>query len=249
MEMEYCKWYSPALAREMEVKFYGHAGKPVLYIPCQNGRFYDFENFGMAGALTRYLESGRMMVCAVDTIDAETWSDRGRSPQERIGIYEQWITYLTDEVIPALRDRANERNGWTGYPGVLAFGCSLGATHAANLYFRRPDLFDSLLALSGIYTAEYGFDGYMDERVYLNSPVHSLANMPSDHPYISLFNQKKAIICVGTGAWELPEETRRLETILREKNIRAVVDYWGPDCSHDWYWWHAQADYFLPQIL
>ena len=89
MEMEYCKWYSPALDREMEVKFYGHAGKPVLYIPCQNGRFYDFENFGMTGAWSRFLESGQAMVCAVDTIDAETWSDRDRDPADRIRRYEQ----------------------------------------------------------------------------------------------------------------------------------------------------------------
>ena len=52
----------------------------------------------------------------------------------------------------------------------MVFGCSLGATHAANLFFRRPDLFDRVLALSGIYDASYGFDGYMDEGVYLNSP-------------------------------------------------------------------------------
>ena len=44
-----------------------------------------------------------------------------------------------------------------GYPGIIAFGCSLGATHAANLFFRFPDQFDGLLALSGIYTADYGW--------------------------------------------------------------------------------------------
>ena len=43
MDMHYEKWYSPALDREMELKVYGRGGKPVLYIPCQNGRFFDFE--------------------------------------------------------------------------------------------------------------------------------------------------------------------------------------------------------------
>ena len=35
--------------------------------------------------------------------------------------------------------------------GIIAFGCSLGATHAANLYFRARIFFNGLLALSGIY--------------------------------------------------------------------------------------------------
>ena len=48
MEMQYFKEYSPALGREMECKVYGHGGRPMLYIPCQDGRFFDFEDFHMA---------------------------------------------------------------------------------------------------------------------------------------------------------------------------------------------------------
>ena len=45
MNIQYFKEYSPALGREMEWKVYGHGGRPVLYIPCQDGRFFDFEDF------------------------------------------------------------------------------------------------------------------------------------------------------------------------------------------------------------
>lgn len=249
METEYTKWYSPSLNRDMELKRYGHRGRPLLYIPCQDGRFYDFENFGMADALRPWIDAGEVMVFSVDTIDPETWSNSGGNPHWRICRHEQWIRYITDELVPFMRETANARNGWSGYPGIMVFGASLGATHAANLYFRRPDLFDRLLALSGIYTAEYGFGGYMDDLVYLNSPVHYLANMPADHPFIPLYNQKKAVICVGQGPWELPASTRQLADILAAKGISAVVDYWGFDSSHDWYWWHKQAAYFLPTLL
>ena len=47
MYIRYQKMYSEMLGRDMEYKIYGHSGRPVLYIPCQDGRFYDFENFGM----------------------------------------------------------------------------------------------------------------------------------------------------------------------------------------------------------
>ena len=84
----------------------------------------------------------------------------------------------------------------------------------------------------------------MDDLVYANSPVHYLANMPADHPYIELYNLKKAIICVGQGPWELPDSTRQLQWILQGKGIDAWVDFWGYDCSHDWYWWYRQVEYF-----
>ena len=45
MEVRYFKHYSSYLDRDMEFKVYGHAGKPVLFVPCQGGRFFDFENF------------------------------------------------------------------------------------------------------------------------------------------------------------------------------------------------------------
>ena len=62
MQTQYFKDYSPALGRDMECQVYGHAGRPVLYIPCQNGRFFDFGDFRMAGALSRWIESGQIIV-------------------------------------------------------------------------------------------------------------------------------------------------------------------------------------------
>ena len=49
--------------------------------------------------------------------------------------------------------------------------------------------------------------------------------------------------------WEIPSSTGQLDDILREKNINTWVDYWGYDCSHDWYWWHKQVAYFVPYLL
>lgn len=249
METQYFKDYSPALGREMECKVYGHAGRPVLFIPCQDGRFFDFENFKMTDVWAPWIESGRVMVFSIDTMDKESWSDKEGDPYWRIRRYEQWIDYITREMVPFIRGMVNERNGWTGYPGITVFGCSLGATHAANLYFRFPDLFDGLLALSGIYTAEYGFGSYMDEVVYRNSPVHYLSNMPADHPFIGQYNAHKGIICVGQGDWEIPETTFRMGDICREKGIDLWVDVWGYDVKHDWDWWYKQVTYFVPFLL
>ena len=248
MEIQYFKQYSNALGKDMECKVYGHGGRPVLFIPCQDGRFWDFENYKMTDVWAPWIDSGRCMVFSIDTIDKETYS-ADWNPHDRIRRHEQWINYICNEVVPFMRAVANERNGWTGYPGVVAFGCSLGATHAVNLYFRRPDLFDGLLALSGIYDTNYGFPGAMDEVIYQNSPVHYLGGMPSDHPYIRQYNEHKAVIVVGQGAWEMTDSTFQLRDIFAQKGINVWVDVWGHDVNHDWPWWYKQAAYHIEHVL
>ena len=116
MQTYYTKWYSPSIGKEMEIKVYGHAGRPVLFIPCQDGHFNDFEGFHMTDTWAPWIESGQVMVFSIDTIDAETWSNASGDPYWRIRRYEQWIRYIVDELAPFIRERANARNGWDGFP-------------------------------------------------------------------------------------------------------------------------------------
>ena len=248
MEMQYFKWYSRELNRDMEMKVYGHAGRPVLFIPCQDGRYFDFENFKMTDTWAPWIDNGEVMVFSIDTMDVETWSGKG-DPRWRIERHEQWMRYIVHEVAPFIQNMTNERNGWEGTPGIITFGCSLGATHAANLFFRFPYVFDGMLALSGIFSATFGWENYWDEDVYNNSPVDYLANMSNDHPYIEKYRNNRGIICVGQGAWEMPETTRRLAELSAEKNMGVWVDFWGHDVAHDWDWWYKQVPYFMPHLL
>ena len=112
MEIRYLKHYSSHLYREMEIKIYGHAGKPVLFIPCQSGRFFDFENFKMTDVWAPWIDSGQCKVFSVDTMDEETWSKKEGDPLWRIERHEQWMRYLVDEVAPFVRHMAREANGW-----------------------------------------------------------------------------------------------------------------------------------------
>ena len=169
VETNYYEQYSENLDRTMPIKVYGHKGRAILFIPCQDGRFFDFENFHMSDTLQPWIDNGECMVFSIDTIDAETWSDRGGDPYQRIRQHERWIDYITREVVPLIRDYTNEKNGWEGYPGIMTFGCSMGATHALNLYLRFPDLFDRCLSLSGVYNASFFLGDYMDDVVYRNS--------------------------------------------------------------------------------
>ncbi len=249
MEVQYHRHYSGALGRDMEFKVYGHAGKPVLFIPCQGGRFFDFENFRMTDYWYKWIDAGMCTVYSVDTVDNETYADLGGDPRRRIERHEQWYHYIVDEMVPTIRHMSGLRNGYD--QRIMPFGCSMGAMHAANLFFRRPDLFDKVFAISGLYDSRLFFGDYMDDLLYQNTPVVYLSNMPQDHPYIQMYNERTILIVVGQGAWEdeLLGSTRWLDTVLAQKGIRARIEYWGYDVDHDWPWWYKMVDYYVPQLL
>lgn len=130
-------------------------------------------------------------------------------------------------------------------------GLSMGANHAAIVFLRRPDLFRGVVALSGVYDSDYFFHGWMNPTLYENSPERFLPNLPQDHPYVNLYNQRQMIFCVGQGAWEEDgvRTLRHLERVFKEKGIRAWCDFWGYDVSHDWPWWFRQMRYFIPNVI
>ena len=249
MEIRYFKHWSSYLNRDMEFKVYGHGGKPVLFIPCQSGRFFDFENFKMLDHWAPFIDSGSCTVFAADCIDDEAWAAKGADNRWRIENHERWYHYVVDEMVPTIRHLSGERNGYD--QGIITFGCSMGAMHAANLFFRRPDLFSGVFAISGLYDSQEFFGDYMDCLVYNNCPVHYLRNLPWDHHYIDMYNHRKILIVVGQGAWEDPlkESTGRLSQVLQEKGIHAQVDFWGHDVSHDWHWWFKMVEHYAPQFL
>lgn len=244
MRIEYRKQYSSHLGREMEYKIYGHGGKPVMFIPCQCGRFYDFENFKMIDYWAQWIEDGRCTVFSVDSIDDIAWGAIGADNRWRIENHERWYNYVVEEFVPTMQYES-------GRGDILAFGCSMGAMHAANLFFRRPDLFDSVFAISGVYDSQDFFGTYMDDLLYNNCPVYYLSNMPYDHHYIDMYNHRKILITVGQGAWEGPlvESTRRLEKVLKQKGIHGCFEYWGHDVDHDWPWWFKMVQLYVPDLL
>ncbi len=244
MYTEYRKEYSHHLGRDMEYKIYGREGKPCVVFPCQNGRFYDFEDFKMVDLLAPYIEQGRLRLICADGIDTESWSAKLKPARQRIERQEQYFRYVTEEFIPHLQ--------WlTGRNDFMATGCSMGGLHSCNFFFRRPDLFDTVLSLSGSLDATYFFENYMDDLVYNNSPVHFLPNMPREHYYWDMYRHRNIYICIGQGNWEedlLPGH-RSIAHTLAEHGIYGAVDFWGHDAYHDWPWWYKQMYYFMDKIL
>lgn len=251
MRIQYYKEYSNVLGRDMEFKVYGHAGLPVIVFPCQDGRFYDFEDRGMIDTVAEHLEAGRLQLFCVDCVDAETWSVSGGDYHGRIFWHKQWVRHICEEFLPRLHEISHE-NDATDYRGkVILSGLSMGGYHCVNIYLSRPDLFGGCLSLSGLFHAGYFFPNYNDIDIYENSPVDFLPGMTWDNPLAEQYRHGKIIICCGQGAWEdeAKQDARILKYHFERLGIPAWVDLWGEDVSHDWPWWRLQFPYFIGKLL
>ena len=235
--------YSQSLKREMHIMIYGQSGVPFLSFPTQNSMCHNYEDFGMIGQLADYIDSGRIQLFVVDTVDSESWSAKETDKNIRADRQEQYFHHITDEIIPFIKNRNPKTPAVTGF--------SMGANHALISFLRRPELFRGVIALSGVYDTDYFFDGWMNSVLYYSSPERFLPNMNTDNPYIKLYNERKIILCCGQGAWEEDgvRTLRNLENVFREKGIHAWCDFWGYDVNHDWPWWFKQMRYFLPFML
>ena len=244
MNIEYHKWWSKHLNQDMELKVYGQAGRPAIVFPAQGGRFFEYEDFGMVDSVAQLIEAGRLRLFTVDSVDGQSWANWNANPADRALRHTDYDRYIVEEVLPFARVHSANPD-----QHFLSTGCSMGAYHAANFFFRHPDQFDGVIALSGLYRLEMFVSDYMDDNVYFNSPIAYLSNL-NDQWYIDRYHQSQIIICCGQGAWEEPilADTLALKKVLEEKGIPAWVDIWGLDVNHDWPWWRKMAPYFFDKV-
>jgi len=128
-------------------------------------------------------------------------------------------------------------------------GASFGAFHAANQFFRRPDLFDTLIAMSGFYEPWPSWlAGYSDDNVYFNNPMAFVPNIHDGH-VMHLIEHSQIHILSGQGAWEHPEQSRRFSTMLWNKGIWNNLDLWGHDMPHDWPTWRRMLEHYIGNRL
>ena len=245
MKYEEAFWYSDRVGREMKIRIYGHYGQAVIAFPCQDKQSDDFANNGMIDALAPLLEAGKMKLYCLDSNDDETVSSTSWDKARAGHNLEMYHQYLTKEVLPFVYDKQGEKC----LPYLV--GMSMGASHAGNNFFRRPELFSGFISLSGKFDISSFFGGYMNEDIYNNSPIDYLINMDWNHPYINIYNQKKMIVVVGRGAYEhlVSESNYRLADIAKQKGFNIDFNFWDENSVHDWVSWKYQLPYFLNKIL
>ena len=179
----------------------------------------------------------------IDSINQHAWMDRSLPVREQARRQALYSGYVEEEVVPYIRTAVGNHS-----ERIATTGASFGAFHAANAFFRRPDLFDTLIGMSGFYDLGPSYlRGYSDENCFFNNPAWFLAGL-SDGPLHTLRHHSRIVIATGQGAFEAPHASRNLSEILHQKGIPHWLDVWGHDVNHDWPWWRRMLPHFIDKL-
>jgi len=235
------KWQSPNLNKDMEIVVYGHYGYALLMFPTAAADYLEYERFQLIDAIAPFINDGKLKAFSINSINNESWLNRDMHPSHKAIRHQQYNQYVTEEVAPFIRAHCSP-----DVP-IVTTGASLGALHAANSFFRRPDLFAGTIAMSGSYDLKSYTKGYYDDNCYFNSPIDYLPQW-NDEKILNTLRDKSIIIASGQGSYEDPNASTRLSEILNSKGIQHWLDLWGFDMPHDWPTWRQMLPYFLGKM-
>jgi esterase/lipase superfamily enzyme len=238
-------WKSPRLGMEMPIVRYGERGHPLLVFPTAAADFLENERFFLIKSIERFIFEGRVQVFSIDSINRYSWMSDDVPVPEQARRQALYAAYVEKEVVPYIRNAMQNPHARIGVTGA-----SFGAFHAANQFFRRPDLFDTLIAMSGFYDLNPGYTGgYSDENIYFNNPVSYLTNMHDGETLFLLRERCQTHIVSGRGAYEAPHKSVQLSEVLHSKGIPHNLDLWGHDVNHDWPWWRKMLPHYVGERL
>ena len=241
MHREIHKWWSPNLNKDMEIVVYGHYGYALLMFPTAAADFLEYERFHLVESISHYITNGTFKAFSINSINNESWLNRNMHPAHKAIRHQQYNRYVTEEVVPFIHNHCKQ------HVPIVTTGASLGAFHSANTFFRRPDLFAGVIAMSGTYDLKSYSDGFYDYNCYFNSPADYLPNL-NDEWQLSRMRQSSIVIASGQGAYEDPASSRKISDILNSKGIEHWLDLWGFDMTHDWPTWREMLPYFLGHL-
>jgi esterase/lipase superfamily enzyme len=228
MNREYHAWYSPSLHRTMELLVFGHAGEPVIVFPTSCGKFFEWEDFGMVSAARDRLEAGSLQLFCVDSVDAESFYNRGLHPDDKVRRDDHYDSYLVHEVVPFVRSR-NDR------PISLA-GASFGGYHVIDKGLRHPDVFAKLVSMSGAYDLHWFFHGHTSFATHVRLPLSFLPGL-TDGWFLDRMRRQHILLAIGEHDF-LMDHNHRLSRALADKAVPHLLDVWGGH-DHDWPAWRG----------
>ena len=235
MHRAYHRWDSPALNRPMELLVFGHAGAPVIVFPTSQGRFFEYEDRGMVGALAQHIEQGWVQLICLDSVDSESWYASWAHPRGRLHRHDQYERYVLDEVLPFVRSQNSN-------PFTMTHGCSFGAIHAMLFGLRYPTHFRRVLGFSGYYDVHRFLDGYHDEEVHYHNPLDIVRGL-QDGQLLHEIRRLEIIMAIGRedGAAQTNSD---LSDALWSKDIWHAMRWWD-GWSHDWPFWQQMITTYI----
>src|SRR2546427_4772120 len=205
MERRTTSWFSPNLQMDMPLVAYGHAGQTLLMLPTAAADYLEYERFYLVDAIKPFVEQGKIRAYSINSVNRWSLLSEQMPSQLKAELLSRYDRYIVDEVLPLIRNENEEK-----FARPITTGASLGAFLAANEYFKHPDLFRGVIAMSGGYDIRSYLNGYYDDNVYFNNPLDYLPNLNDDR-YLPMLRRADALyILCCLGAYGDPQRTHEL---------------------------------------
>ena len=239
MERSLSSWHSPSLNREMPVAVYGSYGFALLLVPTAAADYLEYERFQLMDTIQPFIDAGRLKIFSINSINNESWMNNSMDPYDKMVRHRAFNDYVFNEVVPFIR------NSTSWETPIITCGASFGALHSMNLFLKRPDLINGVIAMSGVYDLTEYTKGYYNEDVYFNSPQHYIPNLTDHHVLEQIRASSHIHILTGSGSFEDPNASKSFARILYDKGITYELDVWGQEWPHDWNTWRAMLPHYL----
>jgi esterase/lipase superfamily enzyme len=239
MNREITSWYSNRLNMDMPIVTYGHFGFALLLVPTASADYLEYERFELIDAIAPYINEGKVKVFSINSINNHSWMNYQMEGAHKAIRHNEFNEYVYNEVIPFIKNNTSPETP------IIVCGASFGALHSMNLFLKRPDLINGVIAMSGVYDLMEYSRGYWDEQVYLNSPMQYMPNLSDEWQLNKIRESNRIYILSGQGEYEAPDAAKAFASILYDKGINYELDLWGQDIRHDWSTWRLM----LPHIL
>jgi esterase/lipase superfamily enzyme len=234
LQEKYHKFYSPSLGRDIQMLEFGHWGYPILLFPTSRGRYYQNKDFGLTKAVEWFVNSGKVKLYCIDSIDGDSWYARHLHPALRVLNHICYDRMLNDELIPYIRSACHVDK-------IAVGGCSFGGFQAANFAFKHPDKVAHMFSMGGAFDIKTFLDGYYDDNVYFNNPVDFMQNEEG-------WKYGHMKIVLGTSEHDFCKgDNQYMSHILHTKGIGHWLDI-RPYANHDWPIWCEMFHDYVAQM-
>lgn len=225
MMKSYKSWKSPTLGKEMEILIFGKEGTPVILFPSAYGSYKEWENNGAFDILHEQTEEGYNQFFCVDAFATESFINNSIPPFARIQRFNQFQTYIIDELLPFISTQ--NTNSF-----IITSGVGIGAYCALLMALKNPLQFHKVIGISGYYDISVHMNGEVDDSIYFNNPVQ----------FIPSLNDEKLLRDIGSVDIRLLnykndptiDATMRMSDILWLKFIEHEHFVWNEETSNPW---------------
>ena len=88
----------------MPIAMYGHYGFSLLMVPTAAADYLEYERFQLIDAIAAFIDSGKVKVFSINSINNESWLNDGMDPRHKSIRHQQFNHYVFDEVVPHIRN-------------------------------------------------------------------------------------------------------------------------------------------------